>query len=166
MKYLNFIKKFLFLPTLYNIAGNSSYVISLNYRKNFYMQILYWYFNAVKRIKFNYNYNDLFKFFNSSLQLLLVYTEYFNILYKIILFKKFRFKLFLKIKKLFKYIFIQCIKFIKYYKNKKYFLFSFKIKRKKYFLQKSSNFLLKKKINILFILNNILFNLLLFLIKN
>src|SRR5436190_895706 len=96
-----------------------------------------------------------------------LYTYYLEFLYEnLVLVKRLKFKLFFKIKKLFKYAFIQCIKMFKHYKNKKYFLFSFHIKIKKTKLQKSSNYLLKKKMNLVFILNNILFNLLLFLIKN
>lgn len=169
MKYLNFIKNFIFLPSLYNISDISSIILDLKYKKNFYMQILYWYFKQVRPIRFNYNYNDLFKFFNSILQIMLSYIFYFNLLAKkLILFKRIKFKLFLKLKKFFRYIYLQCIKSFKYYKNIKYFLYSFYIKKKKkkYILKKFSNYFLKKNLNIFFILNNLLCKLFLFLVKN
>jgi hypothetical protein len=169
MRYLIFIKKRLFFPNLFNMSKISSYIISLHYKKNFYRQILYWYYNEVRPIKFNYNYNDLFKFYNSILKMTITYFSYSNLLRKIpYLYRYLRLKIFYKIKKFFNYICVQCLKMFKNFKNIKYFLYSFAIKKKKkkFFLLKKSNLFLKKRFNFVFIINTLIYNLILFFIKN
>jgi hypothetical protein len=169
MKYLIFIKKKLFLPHLVKMSKLSSYLTDLRYKKRFYKQILYWYYNLVRPIKFNYNYNDLFKFFNRVIKRIKYHFFYLNLLmYKPLLYKKYRFFIFKRIKKLFITIFIQCLKVFKNFKNIKYFLFSFTIRKlkKKFIFRKNNLFLLKKNFNILYIINNIIQLFFTFLIKN
>ena len=75
-------------------------------------------------------------------------------------------KIYNRLYKYFKYIYFRCIKKIKSFASIKYFNFSFllnKIKIKFYFRKKL--FIKNKNVNILFLINNFLYYLFLFLIK-
>jgi len=175
MKYLIFFKKKIFLPTFFSITSTSSYLLSFNYDKLFYKRFLYWYYNRVRPIKFKYNYNNLFKLYNIVYnKFILNYFEYYSILNNTqnnlinfyILNNILIIKIFNSLYKYYKYIYFRCIKILKNFTNIKYFNYSFLINKKKnkYFFRKKL-FLKNKNINILFLINNIIYYLFLFLLK-
>lgn len=159
LKYYFFLKKKIILPILLNIIKLSQ-MFSINYNRIFFKRFLRSYYQVIKPIKFNYNYNNLIILYNILKQNLIQYCRL-KYIVNFKYFNSFIYEVFLEylnkyIWKYLNFIYFRCINNIKHFYNEKYIYFSFLIKKK--IKRKSKRYFLKKFFNLLFFFNNIIKN--------